>query len=300
MAAAPLPVTVAISTADRPDGLSRCLASLLAGDRVPMEIVVVDQSRGDASRGLVEGVEGGGTSAVYVKDPGTGLSASRNLALARAANPVVAFIDDDCVATPGWLAAIHSSFETTDVTCVTGSVLPLGPAEEGRYAVSSRTGTTAAIYSGSVAPWLAGTGGNLALRPDRLGEGQVFDPRLGAGSPGRAGEDLDLLRRMLREGHAIRYSPEAAVLHERQSLDRRLSTRFAYGHGVGAASGLWLRSGDRYGLKMLVIWVRMRLRLLRTGLRRHPALALREEALVLAGTLRGFIYGGFFAHRRPR
>ena len=292
-------MTVAVSTAQRASSLGRCLASLLAGDRIPEEIVVVDQSRDEESRRVVDSLEADGVSVVYVRDSGKGLSASRNLALARAARPIVSFIDDDCVATPGWLSAIHSAFETSGASCVTGPVLPLGSPQDDRFAVSSRTDMTARSFVGTVAPWLAGTGGNLSLRPGSLGDGPVFDIRLGAGSPGRAGEDLDLLRRMLRDGHSVRYSPEVVVLHEQQPLKRRLSTRFGYGHGVGAACSLWLRGGDRYGLQVLLAWLRMRLGLLAAGLRERRAAALREEALVVAGTLRGLLYGALVARRTP-
>ena len=44
------PISVAISTRARPDALGRCLDALLAGERLPAEIVVVDQSRDDRSR----------------------------------------------------------------------------------------------------------------------------------------------------------------------------------------------------------------------------------------------------------
>jgi GT2 family glycosyltransferase len=299
VAATPLPVSVAVSTAGRPAALKRCLESLIAGERLPEQVVVVDQSRDDDSREVVDALGAHGVSVTYLKQAVTGLSISRNLALAQATQPFVAFIDDDCVATPGWLLAVHSAFEASRASCVTGPVLPQGASEENGFAVSSRTSTEAQTFTGSVAPWLAGTGGNLALRRARLRERRVFDARLGAGSSGRAGEDVDLLRRLLRDGHAVHYSPEAIVLHERRSLERRLRSRFGYGHGVGAAGALWLRSGDRYGLRMLLLWLRMRLGLLRAGLWERPGSALWEEALVLAGTLRGVVYGALVACRTP-
>jgi GT2 family glycosyltransferase len=151
-----------------------------------------------------------------------------------------------------------------------------------------------------VAPWLVGTGGNMAVRRDALVGGRLFDPRLGSGSAGRAGEDVDAIRRMLRAGHQIRYAPAALVLHDRQSLRRRLGTRFGYGHGVGSAGGIWLRAGDRYAVPMLVQWLKLRLALASRALLELRARGCLEEALVLAGTVRGLLYGAAAGRCRAR
>ena len=47
-------VAVAISTRDRPASLRRCLASLRAGTTLPTEVVVSDQSSGEATRAIVD------------------------------------------------------------------------------------------------------------------------------------------------------------------------------------------------------------------------------------------------------
>ncbi|HWN40716.1 MAG TPA: glycosyltransferase family A protein, partial [Thermoanaerobaculia bacterium] len=76
---------------------------------------------------------------------------------------------------------------------VTGRVLPLGPEQPGLYAVSSRTSLAPADFAGRALPWLVGTGGNFAARRDWLLRAGGFDERLGAGSPGGSGEDMDIL-----------------------------------------------------------------------------------------------------------
>lgn len=293
-------MTVAIPTANRPQALRRCVTALLAGERRPAEIVIVDQS-GEPSARALEVTHAGPMPIRHVVDRRRGLSAARNLGLDRAASPIVAFIDDDCVPSRGWVSAIQSTFlEWPAVACVTGPVLPLGAERPGRYAVSSRTGTVEQSFSGDVAPWLVGTGGNMAVRRDALGAGGLFDIRLGSGSAGRAGEDIDALRRMLRSGHQIRYAPAAVVLHERQSLRRRLRSRFGYGHGVGSASGIWLRAGDWYAVRMLMQWLKLRVALASSALLGLRPRGCLEEALVLAGTARGLLYGAADGWRRPR
>jgi GT2 family glycosyltransferase len=174
---------------------------------------------------------------------------------------------------------------------VTGPVLPLGPEQPGLYAVSSRTSASPADFSGRALPWVVGTGGNFAARRDWLLRAGGFDERLGAGSPGGAGEDMDILYRLLRAGARIRYEPQAVVFHERQPRDRRLASRSSYGRGIGACCGLWLRERDLYALAVLAGWLRMRGGMAAGAVRRRQWGGVREELMVLGGTARGLVYG---------
>lgn len=286
-------IGVAVPTRDRPDSLRRLLLSLAEGTRMPEEIVVVDQGDPAVTRSLLGQFAGLGVPVTHVLDDGRGLSRSRNRALAESTAAIVAFIDDDCVASARWLEAIAQGFaQDGGLTAVTGPVLPLGPERPGLYAVSSRTSREQRAFRGDVLPWLVGTGGNLAIRRSRLEPARtLFDTRLGAGSPGHAGEDLDLLRRLLRGGHVVLYARDAVVLHERQTLDRRMRSRFGYGRGVGAALALWARSRDAYAVHTLGAWFALRGGILLTALRTRNRRGSREELLVAMGTLSGLVYG---------
>ena len=179
----------------------------------------------------------------------------------------------------------------TSFDAVTGRVLPLGPELPGLYAVSSRISEAPAEFAGPALPWLVGTGGNFAARREVLLRAGGFDERLGAGSPGGSGEDMDLLYRLLRSGARIRYEPEAVVYHERQPRDRRLASRSSYGRGIGACCGLWLRGRDLNALAVLGHWLRMRGGMAAGAVRRRQWSSVREELLVLGGTARGLVYG---------
>jgi hypothetical protein len=134
---------------------------------------------------------------------------------------------------------------------------------------------------------------------DRIGG---FDERLGVGTRGAAGEDLDFLHRLLRAGAVVRYEPRAVVYHERQTKARRRGTRSTYGRGVGACCSAWLRDGDVSGLGILGHWVGMRGRLLAGAARRREWHRVEEELLVLRGTVGGLAYGARLrpVERRPR
>ena len=102
---------------------------------------------------------------------------------------------------------------------------------------------------------------------------------------------MDLFRRLLRAGARGRYEPEAIVLHERATTAGRLARRFPYGYGMGACCALWMRQGDGQGLRVLGRWIAMRANRLARSLARRRWLAVREETLVLAGTVGGVIFG---------
>ncbi len=107
-------VTIAISTRDRADALRHCLDALLNGNVLPCEIVIVDQSRDERTRGLVESYGKLPIPLLWFRHHGSGLGAAQNFALSQASSPVVAVIDDDCIAAPDWLEVIGQSFEARD------------------------------------------------------------------------------------------------------------------------------------------------------------------------------------------
>ena len=284
-------VSVAVATCDRPAELGRCLDAIRAGERLPADTIVVDQGSGGAGRDTVEARRHGGLPVTYVPQSGLGLSRSRNAGIRQAKTAAVAFIDDDCAPAPGWVAAIERAL-AEGADAVTGPMLPLGPAQPGLHPVASRTSMVRCVHAGSCAqPWTVGTGGNITVRREWLERLGGCDERLGAGTPGRAGEDIDLIHRLLRAGASIRYEPDAVVYHARQASDRRRRSRPSYGWGVGACCTLWLRRRDRSAALILLRWLCLRTELLLRAVGRGRWTAAYEELLVLAGTAGGLVYG---------
>jgi GT2 family glycosyltransferase len=287
-------LTAIISTLNRPELLARCLDALLAGDVLPAEIIIVDQSA-DHKTGLV--VAQRTTTAVrihYLRQEQRGLSASRNAAVGCATFPLLAITDDDCVPDKRWIAIVERVFSSVKAPdALTGRVLPLGQEVPGLYAVSSRSARQRVEFSGRVEPWLVGTGGNFAIKQEWLERVGTFDERLGAGSPGGGAEDIDLLYRLASAGARILYDPDALIYHERQSKVRRLASRLTYGRGIGVFCAKWMRRRDPYAWRILGQWLFLRARLTASALRRGRLDSVYEEWLVLQGTARGLLQGIF-------
>ena len=285
-------LSVAIATADRPDILARCLdALIITGTVLPAEVIIVDQSDAEATKPIIEQREAA-VPIIYIRQPRSGLSASRNAAMAHASHAIVAVTDDDCVPDRGWIDAIERAFTSPPIPdALTGRILPLGADRPGLFAAASRVSTLRREFRGKVLPWIVGSGGNFAVKREwviRLGG---YDERLGVGSPGKAAEDLDIFYRLLRTGACIRYEPDALIYHQRKTKAQRLATRWSYGYGIGAFCTMWLRRGDLYTLRILGHWLCWQCRDFAVATGRRQWLEAYQKWLILAGTLSGLMYG---------
>ncbi|HEX7089584.1 MAG TPA: glycosyltransferase [Longimicrobiales bacterium] len=228
-------MTAAICTRARPDQLARALESLCA-QRVPAsEILVIDNAPPDdaAERAVARVCP----AARYVVEPVPGLDFARNRALAEASGDIVAFLDDDAVASPGWVGAIRAAFESAPALGVcTGRVEALAVRTAGQRLFEANGGygrgdrrirlpaDARRRLHGFPAPLVAwavsvGNGASLAVRRDYARQLGGFDEALDLGDVLPGGGDLDIIWRMLRAGHELVYEPDALAWHEhRESI----------------------------------------------------------------------------------
>lgn len=284
-----VPITVVISTLDRPELLDRCLGALLTGTSRPTAVVVVDQGGGSASP-AISAARGRGLAVEHVVQQRRGLSASQNAGVGAASTDVVAIVDDDCVPDRSWLEVIEAAFATAPgPLLLTGRVLPLPPTGDRVTAVSSRTSTDPAVWSGRPPrPWHLGTGGNFAVHRAAFVAVGGNDERLGTGAPGKGGNDLDLFHRLVVSGVTARYEPALLVHHERSTVAEHRSRRGTYGFGVGAMLGIWFRRRDPLAPAVLLSWLRLRGRL---AIQRRREGGVGQETRVLLGTMQGLVHG---------
>lgn len=287
-------ISVAIATRDRPQALARCLESLRANRVQPAEVVVADQSAGPETGSVVAAA-----GARWVTGGANGLAGGQNAAFRHATMPLIAVLDDDCVADAGWIEELERAFAADpELALLGGRVLALPAVGERTFPVASRTSTERRTFSRPAAPWHVGSGNNFALRQEWFERVGGCDERLGPGTPGQGALDIDLFYRVLRAGGRALYDPDAIVRHEPATRSGRLERRRPYGFGMGAACALRLREGDRYAIRLLAGWLSLRLRVLAAALLHRRWDALREEALVLGGTAAGLVHGLRIGRRR--
>jgi GT2 family glycosyltransferase len=227
--------TIVITTYNRRRPLVTCLDALLAqaGD-VPHEVIVVDDGSTDGTAAyLAEHVQAGRLR--HLRQPNAGWPAARNRGWRVARGDVIAFLDDDCVPAPTYLAALAAAWTRwPDATGIGGRVTAQPGAN---YAGRLRAAGHIAGFEALNAPY--GTrvdapgpvdfcyGGNRSLRRDVLEELGGFDESL------RYFDDWDLDWRLHQADHRLWYDPAIVVAHDyRLTAWGRLRADYLYGRSA--------------------------------------------------------------------
>ncbi len=225
--------SVIISSRNRPRFLAECVSSILAGDDLPSELVIIDQS--DTENGAIASTIAPASCSIrYSWSPTSGISRGRNAGIRLAQSEVLAFTDDDVLVSAGWLRALtRALLAAGPSTAVTGRVVAGKPERASGFAPSTKDDLEAVEYDRLEQADVLFSN-NMAMHRsvfDRVGG---FDERLGPGTRFPAAEDNDLGFRLLQAGCRVRYVPEATVIHRawRGRADY-LRLRWGYARGQG-------------------------------------------------------------------
>jgi GT2 family glycosyltransferase len=285
-------VSAVICTRDRPELLMRALRSLMLQDAAPKEVLVVDNAPAtDLTRQLLDREF---PTVGYLREPIPGLDFARNRALQEATGEIVAFLDDDAVAEPGWVAATQAAFATDPkLGACTGRVDAMGLGTEGERLFEANGGfargeekillpfAANSRFLGIGAPLIAwsisvGSGCSMAVRRKLVLDLGGFDEALDMGDALPGGGDLDILWRILEAGFEVLYEPAVRALHEHRS-DAVEAARQIMGHHRALIA--WLtkclvraRGKARAEILLFLIWRLFKpgVRLVRRSLGRDP------------------------------
>lgn len=286
----PLASSVVICSRDRPQMLVETVRSVLAGGRVPSEIVVIDQSPVAhtelARMGTVRSCR-----VRYFHSPVPGVSRGRNLGFRLAAEEVVVVLDDDLIVQRDSLQALLAArVGAIAPTVTTGRVLAAPPDRPGltQPATALITASAPEVFRGRQ-PRQVVPGPNISLPRELLLELGGYDERLGPGTRFPAAEDRDLSLRLLDAGCEVRHVPDAVVLHRSWRTNRDLlRLRWRYARGVGAFYAKHASLRDRHVLGRAFDELRTRVRLALTSLRGSPRTS-GLHVISMAGLLTGAV-----------
>jgi glycosyltransferase involved in cell wall biosynthesis len=197
--------SVVVPHLNTPDLLARCLASIVDQrlDHGDFEIIVVD----NGSRTPLDAVKAAFPAVTFLLEPTPGPGLARNRGIAAARAPVLAFIDADCHAAPGWLQAAVNAVEKGpakaiiggDVQIETADPLCFTPVEAYERVFGFRQRMYIEKRHFSVTANLAMS----AAMPARIGPFGGVD----------IAEDLDWGQRAHAAGYPTRFVPEMRVWH---------------------------------------------------------------------------------------
>lgn len=203
--------------------IASTLDSLSAQAREPDEILIADGSVDDGFRDWL-GEQANEHGARVVHEAGASIARARNLALEAAEGEILAFLDTDQRAPPGWLDALVGPIEAGRADWTGGPTHPetdlevMALKEARLYAAAAEDPTRIPM-------------GNSAWRRAIFDEVGGFDERLSGG-----GEDWDLALRAAAAGFEGTLVDEAWVHHDLRAVDSYLTlARKQFRYNVGGA-----------------------------------------------------------------
>jgi GT2 family glycosyltransferase len=213
-------LSAAVCTHRRYHLLDAAVASLLAQAGASLEVLVVDNSPGAPGSAEARARHEGRVR--WIEEPVAGLSRARNAAMAAARAPVLAFLDDDARALPGWARGFLEGFARLGpaAACLGGRVRLAFTAPPPPWLDRRMEAYLSALDWGqetrplAAGEWVAGA--SVAYRTAALREVGGFDPALG-----RSGAVLSLLSndetelsdRLAARGLLTGYTPLAEAEH---------------------------------------------------------------------------------------
>jgi len=270
----------------------------------PREVIVVV----DGNERLLERAQAGLPDAVVTANSATpGLGGARNSGIGAASGSIVAFLDDDAVATPEWLALLSDGYRDPAVAGVGGSIAPIWEQARPRWFPRECDWVVGCSYLGM--PVIRQEvrnlhGCNMSFRREVLEQLGGF--RLGYGC-----DETELCIR-LRQRWPVKkllYAPEAMVLHNvphgRCCFRRFLARCYFEGGSKAVVSrlvgvGVGLSAEYRYTRAVLPRGVRQGIRDL---VRRRDPSGLQRAAAIVAGltsTAAGYVAGSVTTERAAR
>ena len=215
-------ISAIICTHNRDTYLGAAIDSLLAQNfAASFEVVVVDNKSSDRTREVVER-RLSDPRLKYIYEPQIGLSVARNTGAKVSCGEILAYLDDDAVASESWLQILYSAYERNPKLAIAGGKVTLlwPPGKQAPVWLSaSLAGNLGAYDLGESTvyinnPGLTPRGLNYSIRRCFLDEIGGFDPNLGrVGKNLLSNEELQMTELALSKGWEVAYLPDALVAH---------------------------------------------------------------------------------------
>jgi glycosyltransferase involved in cell wall biosynthesis len=216
-------ITVVLCTYNRAQSLGKTIESVVEQtmpSSLEWELLVVDNNSSDETRHVVEDLQRRYANRIrYLFEPQQGISHARNTGVRAGQGEILAFIDDDETADPGWLQNLTANLFSGEWIGAGGRVVPQWNGYRPRW-VSSKN----SFICGPLAmfdPDLEGVelteppfGANMAFRRQVFDLYGGFRTDLGRNGKGLlSGEDTEFGRRAMAAGARLRYEPLAITHH---------------------------------------------------------------------------------------
>ncbi len=259
-------ISAIICTHNRASYLGAAIDSLLAQEFAgDFEVIVVDNASTDGTREIVA-ARSSHSCLRYVYEPVTGLSVARNTGAKFAQAQVLAYLDDDAVASPQWLTVLCQAYQTHEKLAIAGGRVTLlwaNGLQAPRWLSTGLSGNLGAYDLGAEPrlidrPGLTPRGLNYSIRRSFLEQIGGFDVNLGrVGKNLLSNEELHMTELAINRGWQVMYLPDAHVAHNvaPERLNRAWFLSRGWWQGISecyreqlagrAGFGQFIRGGER-------------------------------------------------------
>lgn len=201
-----------------------------------MSIVVADNDVSPSAKDIVMQFSAQTNIPVhYIHCPSNNISIARNACLEHSAATLVAFIDDDEIASERWLSELVQTMRTTSADVVLGPVQALYAPDAPKWMAEQGLHSTFPVVSNDVIK--TGYTCNVLMN---MASVQVAERRFNLDRGRTGGEDTEFFTAVFAEGGAIAYAPHAWVQEDVPEARARFSWLVKRRIRVGKTHGILL------------------------------------------------------------
>lgn len=238
-------LSIIIPHLNAPDALRRCLAALAqqADDGIAFEVIVIDNGSAEVPTETCAAFSF--ARLAHEPTPGPGPARSCGAALSKA--DILAFIDCDCIAQPGWITGIVDYFKSHPDTGVIGGDVRISRADPN---ATTAIEAYESVYGYRMQLYITRDGYaatcNMGVRSEAF-------RRVGEFAGISIAEDVDWGRRATALGLRIRYVPQIAIETPARRTFHELARKWDrhIGHDFAETSGISGRL--RWGTRALML-----------------------------------------------
>jgi glycosyltransferase involved in cell wall biosynthesis len=229
-------------------------------DKEQLEVIVVDNNSKDNTLALLEAYKKQHPNYAfrYFTETQQGVAYTRTRCAKEAHGEIVAYLDDDSTAQPGWLKEIVHFFDAhPEVYSTGGKITPVFltgiPDWYSKYFFGLVGNFDFADHVKQMTGKRYPCGANMAFRKKVFEEIGYFNPELGRKGNGLiATEEKDIYLRILNYGKQVYFLPQVEVLHKVES--NKFDTTYVRKHSMGIGAGerlLWKGHYLKLSIKLL-------------------------------------------------
>lgn len=255
-------ISIVVPTHNRPKDVTEAVGTLVAQDYPNFEVVVIANNCTDDTSAAVNALADAHSVVRVVAEPTPGVGAAHNRGVAEAQGELVAFLDDDELAPPGWLSSLYSAQQDTGAGGVGGPYQPLWLTTPPKWLANSlcMQETLSFMDFGHErckVEWLLG--GNMMYTHKALDDAEGFGPwdSYKKANSMVGGGDIVVGGRVRKAGYEVWFEPSAFVWHKVSPSRMRLSyiLRRAFWAGyTDVAIGREWKLGDKAGKALCRGW----------------------------------------------